>query len=223
MERRFETEMKDVKNRILAMAGFVEQAMERAIQALLERNTSKFAEVHAIETKINQAHIDVDNTCLGILARQSPVAADLRLILAIVKINTDLERMGDQAVNLAKNAEHYLRHGVVETAQKLPHMTSLVRAMVRQSLDAFVNADIELAKKVLESDDAVDEMKDSMVKTLTEQMKTEPQHIEAALNLILITRNLERMGDHATNIAEDVIFASTGEDVRHGAGRAPKE
>lgn len=222
MERRFETELKDVKNRILSMAGFVEQAMERAIQALLERNKAKLNEVHAIETKINQAHIDVDNTCLGILARQAPVAADLRLILAIIKINTDLERMGDQAVNLAKNAEHYLRHGPVDSAQRLPLMTSLVREMVRSALDAFVNSDLNLARKVLESDDAVDELKNSMVKTLTEQMKNDPDHIEAALNLILITRNLERMGDHATNIAEDVIFATTGDDVRHGGGKNQK-
>lgn len=222
MERRFETELKDLKNRILAMAGFVEQAMERAISALLEKNKSRLNEVHELEKKINQAHIDVDNTCLGILARQSPVAADLRLILAIIKINTDLERMGDQAVNLAKNADHYLKHGPIELAQRLPHLTKLVREMVRSALDAFVNSDVELARNVLASDDAVDEIKNSMVLTLTEQMKKEPEHIESALNLILITRNLERMGDHATNIAEDVIFATTGEDVRHGAGKPQK-
>lgn len=222
MERRFETELKDVKNRILAMAGFVEQAMERAIKALLERNASLLTEVHAIEEKINLAHIDVDNACLSILAKQSPVAADLRLILAIIKINTDLERMGDQAVNLARNAEHYLKHPSVETAQRLPQMTALVRAMVREALDSFVNSDIEMARKVLESDDGVDAMKNSMVQTLTEQMKTESSQIEAALNLILITRNLERMADHATNIAEDVIFVRTGDDVRHGAGRTPR-
>jgi len=216
MERRFETELKNVKAQILAMAGFVEQAIERAVEALQERNPAKLSEVHEIEKKINQAHLDVDNTCLGILARQAPVAADLRLILAIIKINTDLERMGDQAVNLAKNTAHYIQHPTVSAAQNFPQMSSLVRTMVREALDAFVNSDPTLARKVLMTDDAVDAFKDRNVALLTEIMKTDPAKIDAALNLVLIARNLERLGDHATNIAEDVIFATTGEDVRHG-------
>jgi phosphate transport system protein len=220
VERRFEIELKELKGRILQMAGYVEQAIDRAIQALTERNPSRLNEVHELESKVNQSHIDVDSACLGILARLAPVAADLRVILAIIKINTDLERMGDQAVNLSHNTEHYLKHKALESAQTLPQMSGLVRAMVREALDAFVNADQKLARKVLSSDDAVDELKNRMVKVNTELMKREPESIEAALNLILIARNLERMADHATNIAEDVIFASTGEDVRHGAGKA---
>jgi len=200
------------------MAGFVEQAIERAVEALGERNLGKLAEVHVIEKKINQAHIDVDTTCLGLLARQAPVAADLRLILAIIKINTDLERMGDQAENLSYNTEHYLKHPTVPAAQNLPQMAALVRVMVREALDAFVNSDLALARKVLMSDDAVDAFKDRTVHQLTELMKSDPARVDACLNLILIARNLERLADHATNIAEDVIFAATGEDVRHGHG-----
>lgn len=218
MERRFESELKELKSRILAMGGFVEQAIEKATKALQERNTALLDEVHATERKINEAHIDVDNFCLEILARQAPVAADLRLILAVIKINNDLERMGDQAVNISYNAEHYIGDQPIELALNLPQMATLVKAMVRHSLDAFMRGDTKLAQEVLESDDAVDEIKNRVFDLLIPYMQTNPDRIESALNLILIARNLERMGDHATNIAEDVIFACTGEDVRHGVG-----
>jgi phosphate transport system protein len=218
MERRFEAELKDLKGRILKMGGFVEQAIEKATQALSERNSKKLDEVHALESKINEAHIDIDNQCLEVLARLSPVAADLRLILAVIKINTDLERMGDQSVNISHNAEHYLADQSIGGIVNISQMAGLVRAMVRDSLDAFMNADTILAQKVLESDDAVDEFKNRVFEQLIPYMHANPDKIKAALDLILIARNLERMGDHATNIAEDVIFACTGEDVRHGVG-----
>lgn len=218
MERRFEGQIKEVKAQILAMGGFVEQAIEKATQALNERNAKKLEEVHLLEAKINELHITIDSMCLDVLARLAPVAADLRLILAIIKINNDLERMGDQSVNISYNTEHYLEDKVVEVSLNLPKMSQLVRAMVRDSLDAFMRQDIHLAQDVLERDDAVDELKNESFVLLTEYMKTHPQDIEASLDLILIARNLERMADHATNIAEDVIFAYTGEDVRHGVG-----
>jgi phosphate transport system protein len=216
MERRFESELKGLKNRILAMGGYVEQAIEKATKALQDRNAPLLDEVHAIEQKINQAHIDIDNHCLEILARQAPVAVDLRLILAIIKINSDLERMGDQAVNISYNTEHYIADEAIEVSLNLPKMASLVRTMVRQSLDAFMRGDIQLAREVLGSDDAVDEIKNRVFELLVPYMQANPHQIESALDLILIARNLERMGDHATNIAEDVIFACTGEDIRHG-------
>lgn len=216
MERRFESELQDLKGRILEMGGYVEQAIDIATQALQERNAAKLASVHPLERKINFAHVVIDNACVEILARQSPFAADLRLIIAIIKINTDLERMGDQAVNISYNAEHYLADKKIDIAVDLTKMGLAVRAMVRNSLDAFMRQDIVLAQQVLESDDEVDAFKNKMFQTLLPYMKQEPSSIESALDLILIARNLERMGDHATNIAEDVIFACTGEDVRHG-------
>ena len=218
MERRLESELKDLKTRILEMGGFVEQAIERATSALQSRDRRRFDEVYKLEEKINVAHMAVDNACVNILARQSPVAADLRLILAIIKINTDLERMGDQSVNICHNAEHYMSGPVVEAALNLPKMATLVRMIVRNALDAFMAGDIELAKKVLESDDEIDELRDRSFASLISYMKTNSAQVEGALDLILISRNLERLADHATNIAEDVIFASTGTDVRHGAG-----
>ena len=215
MERRFESELKQLKGRILAMGGYVEQALEKATQALLDRDPRSLEEVHRLENKINEAHLEVDAACMEALVRLSPVAADLRLILAIIKINVDLERMGDQAVNISHNAKHYLGDVEVLAGVDLPRMSRLVREMVRESLDAFMKEDPFLAQEVLEKDDAVDEEKNNSFRALSSYMKTNPAGVDAALNLILIARNLERMADHATNIAEDVIFAYTGEDVRH--------
>lgn len=222
METRFETEIKDAKLRILSMAGLVEQGIEHATRALDERDTAPLGTVDMLESKINQDHKDIDNLCLGVLARLAPVASDLRLVLAIVKINTDLERMGDQAVNLSNNIRHYLGHSPLEIAREFTRMASLVRVMVREALDSFVNDDVDLANKVLGSDDAVDAFKRQMVDQLMEKMRTDQNKVEAALNLILIARNLERIADHATNIAEEVIFIRTGTDIRHGGAKPPK-
>lgn len=223
MKRQFETELKELKTRILEMGGCVEQAIDVSTRPLTERGNSSSDSVnavHAIESKINQAHVEVDNRCLEILARNSPVAADLRLILAIIKINTDLERIGDQAVNIWFNASDYMKRPKVYANLQLDTMANSVKAMVRESLDAFMREDTELAQKVLESDDAVDALKNDVFRKLIPHMRETPSEIEASLDLILIARNLERMGDHATNIAEDVIFAFTGEDVRHGIGQS---
>lgn len=152
---------------------------------------------------------------MKLLALQQPLAADLRLIIAIIKINTDLERMGDQAVNIAHNAERYLKEKPIKPLVDLPIMFSEVRFMVGEALDAFVKTDLALAKDVLTRDDQVDSLKHKIFKDVLEVIKVESQGIEAGLCLILIARNLERIGDHSTNIAEDVIFAITGEDVRH--------
>ena len=222
METRFETEIKEAKLRILSMAGLVEQAIDRAIGALTDRELSRLGEIDPLEARINQDHKDIDNLCLGVLARLAPVAINLRLVLAIIKINTDLERMGDQAVNVSKNIRHYLGHGPLDLAREFPQMAGLVRAMVREALDSFVNDDVPLANKVLESDDAVDAFKRRLIEQLTEKMRTEPNRVESALNLILIARNLERIADHATNIAEEVIFIMTGNDVRHGGAKRAK-
>ena len=216
METRVESELKDLKSRILAMGGFVEQAVEKATQALADRDIKKIDEVMQIEGKINEAHIEVDRACMEALARIAPVATDLRVILSIIKINSDLERMGDQAVNISRNTGHYIKDRTLELSSSLPQMAIMVKEMVRSSLDAFMREDVSLAQQVLKKDDAVDEMKNKMFRSLKDEMKKNPQNVDAALDLLLISRNLERLGDHATNIAEDVIFAYTGEDVRHG-------
>ncbi len=223
MLRGFELELKELKAELLKMGGYVEMAISKATEALNSRDSSLLKEVRIVEDKINAAHVTIDNMCLEILARLSPVAADLRLILSIVKINTDLERMGDQAINISYNTEHYLDDKLVEVSLELPKMSELVKAMVRDALDAFMNGDLKLAREVLSRDDAVDKIKNNSFKLLIPFMQSNPAKIEAALDLILIARNLERMGDHATNIAEDVIFTYTGVDIRHGFNHDEEE
>ncbi len=216
MERHFHGELRELKDKILSMGGYVEKALEEAIQGLVKREPERFRKVHEWEGKINQAHIDVDEICLHLLARQAPLAQDLRLVLAVVKINTDLERMGDQAVNISLNGQHYLNEMPIGHINELAKMAVEVREMVRESLDAFVRRDGPLAQKVLLKDDDVDRYKDQIFQSLIAFMKTNPDAIESSLDILLIARNLERLGDHATNIAEDVIFITTGRDVRHG-------
>lgn len=220
MERAFETQLEDLKRRILVMGGHVENALTEVTSALSARDEARFAGVHDIEKKINEDHIKVDNACLQLLAKQSPVAKDLRLVLSIIKINTDLERMGDQTVNIAYTGRDYLTRKPLPHVNQIMKMGEVARRMVKGSLDCFVNGDVEHAKQILLMDDEVDELKNSVFRQVAEYIKSNPMDVEAGLDLILIARNLERMGDHATNIAEDVIFAQTGKDVRHGGGGA---
>lgn len=219
MHRHFETELKNLKEQILTMGGHVEVAVEAATQALIQRKPEMFNQVYDLEAKINREHIEVDEVCLQLLARQSPLAADLRLVVAVLKISTDLERMGDQATNIAYNAHDYMQGEPIKDLVDIPKMAAEVRSMVRDSLDAFVRQDHELANQVLHRDDLVDSLKDKIFQELITFMSSNPNRIEQALDLILIARNLERLGDHATNIAEDVIFAVTGNDIRHGGSK----
>jgi len=216
MERHFHGELRELKDKILSMGGYVEKALEEAIQGLVKREPDRFKAVHEWESKINEAHIEIDEICLQLLARQAPLAQDLRLVLAVVKINTDLERMGDQAVNISLNGQHYLNEMPLAHISELAKMAIEVREMVREALDAFVRRDGPLAQKVLEKDDIVDRYKDQIFQVLIDYMKKNPEAIESCLDILLIARNLERLGDHATNIAEDVIFITSGRDVRHG-------
>jgi phosphate transport system protein len=220
MVRHFETELRNLKQHILAMGGNVERAIEIAITALLERKPELFEEVHQLERKVNEAHIQVDEECLKLLARQSPLAADLRLVFAIIKINSDLERMGDQAVNIAMNGKRYLSEPALKPLIDIPRMAKEAQFMVREALDSLVTGNLTTAHDVLKRDDTVDAFKSQIFRELITYMIADPRTIERALELILIARNLERIGDHATNIAEDVIFAITGLDVRHGGNKS---
>ncbi len=213
--RHLDAELSQLKEKLLAMGGAVEKSVEHATQALLLRDLSRFKEVYALEAEINRSHVEVDNACVNLLARQSPMAADLRLIIAVIKINADLERMGDQAVNISHNGEYYLAWPELKPLVDIPIMAERVRVMVRAALDAFVKLDEKQAQLVLECDDEVDQLKQKIFLDLLGVMKQSPENVERGLNLILVARNLERIGDHATNIAEDVIFALNGVDIRH--------
>ena len=216
MERQVDNQITVLKNLILTMGGYVEKALDEAMLAITSKDASRFAKVHEIENHINEDHIRVDTACMAFLAKQGPVARDLRLIVSIIKINTDLERMGDQCVNISYTGKDYLSRKPLQALSDIEQMTTIVRKMVKGSLDSFVKEDEKQAKEILLMDDEVDNLKRKVFKELSQHIRNSPDDVEAALDVILIARNLERLGDHATNIAEDVIFVSTGKDVRHG-------
>ena len=194
MSRHLDEELSQIKTQLLEMGGCVEKAVEEAIQGLIRRETERLDEVHRLEDRIDDAHLAVDEACIALLARQQPMANDLRWVVAVLKINADLERMGDQAVNIAQNAALYLEKDPIKPLVDIPKMAQIVQRMVRESLDALVRLDEPLARKVLTEDDAVDNLKNGIFLELMELMKSGTTDIEQAMRLILIARNLERLG-----------------------------
>src|SRR5512139_297192 len=215
--RHFQEELETLKERLLAMGGLAEERVRVAVQGVADRETGSLQAVLAGDEPINQLHIEVDNRCFRLLALHQPMAADLRVIVAAVKINTDLERVGDLAVNVAEAGKRYLQHPPVKKLIDIPRMGDIAQIMLRDALDAFVRRDIALAEAVLVKDDELDALKTQIFRELLTFMLQDPATIEPALDLILISRHLERIGDHATNIAEDVIFIVSARDVRHHA------
>ena len=217
MERIIDSQLEDLKKLMLEMGGFVEKALTFTTTGLLKKDLNLLKEVHRTEQLINDLQIKIDSACLQVLAKQGPVAKDLRLILAIIRINTDLERMGDQCVNIAHIGRELVERGTSRPVPDLELMAASAAKMVKAALDSFVKMDIEAAKEVLGMDDQVDKLRNKIYKESIESMKKDIINLQDYLDYILIARNLERLGDHATNIAEDVIFAFSGKDVRHGS------
>jgi phosphate transport system protein len=216
MERHhFEEDLQALKQRLLNMGALVEERVHQAILSLIERRQELAEKVMGGDKEVNDLQIEIDDRCLKLLALQQPMATDLRLITAAMKINSDLERIGDQAVNIAENVIKILPHPPLKPIFELPRMADSAERMTRDSLDAFVRRDAALARAVLKRDDEVDLLKDHVFRVLLTHMMADPGTIERALGLILISRNLERIADHATNIAEDVIFLVEARDVRH--------
>lgn len=213
----FRDELDELQGRLLEMGGLVEAAIHRSIRSLVDRDQQQAQEVFRNEARINQMEMAIDELATRLVARYQPMAGDLRFLTAIIKINTDLERMGDLAINIVERAIVVAQEPNVKPFIDLPRMASLTESMVRRSLDAFVKRDAELARSVLLSDDAVDELRDAIIDELIIFMERDNRTVRRALDLILVTRNLERIADHATNIAEDVIFLVQGVDVRHHA------
>jgi phosphate transport system protein len=216
MERHhFEEDLQAVKQRLLTMGALVEDRVHQAVRALIERRTDLADRIIAGDQEVNDLQIEIDDRCLKLLALQQPMASDLRLITAAMKINADLERIGDQAVNIAENALKVLVHPPLKPLMDIPRMAELAETMTRDALDSFVRRDSALARSVLARDDEVDQLKDQVFRVLLTYMMADPGTIERALGLILVSRNLERIADHATNIAEDVVFVVEAKDVRH--------
>jgi phosphate transport system protein len=197
------------------MGGLAEERVRAAIQGLVTREPALFEKVLLGDEPINQLHIEVDNRCFRLLALHQPMATDLRAIVAAVKINTDLERVGDLAVNIAEAGTRYIAHPPVKKLIDIPQMGDIAQAMLRDALDAFVKRDTRLAHQVLNEDDRLDSLKTQVFRDLLTYMLKDQSTVEPALDLILVSRHLERIGDHATNIAEDVIFMVSALDVRH--------
>ncbi len=216
---RFHEGLDQLKDRLLRMAGLAEQSIVRAVNAYRERDRSQSQLVFAGEAEINAAERDIDELALDLLAMQQPMAVDLRFILAVIKINADLERVGDQAVNIAERAEELLSVPAADLPIDIPLMAATAGTMIRHALEAFVLGDADLAERVLTMDDTVDRMNHDIADAMIRLIKKSPELTEQALDAIIIARNLERVGDHATNIAEDVIFWVRGADVRHHLGR----
>jgi len=215
MERHFDHDLEELKERLLWMAGLAERAVHQAVQAVFQKDEALATRVLDEEKVINEMQIEIDDRVMQLVALQQPMAVDLRFILSASRINNDLERIGDQAVNIAQSALRILRHPQVKPYVDLPRMSELAEGMVRDSLNALVHRDADLAKSVLIRDDEVDHLRDQIFRELLTYMMENSAVVFPAFELVLVTKNLERIGDHATNIAEDVIYMVAGRDVRH--------
>jgi phosphate transport system protein len=219
MRTRFQQGLDELRQKLLRMGGFAEQAVDRACQAYIDRDLTRCHLVLEGESQINAAEREIDELAFDLLAMQQPMATDLRFILAVTKINSDLERVGDQAVNIAERVMDMVELPAVDLPVDIPRMAAAASAMVRRALESFIEAKAELAQAVLEMDNVVDRMRDEAFINLVKCMNEEPSKTRQALDALLVARNLERVADHATNIAEDVIFWVRGADVRHNVGQ----
>ncbi len=214
MVKSFEAELQELKEHLLAMGGLAETMIEASVQILVNRNAEFAQEVFRYEEEMDQRCIELDDRSFKLLALHQPVASDLRFLVAGIKINSELERIGDLAVNIALRMLALLKEPPIQPLIDMPKMAQLAQEMVKRSLDAFVTRNPDLARGVIEADDTVDGLRDRFFQELVNFMSRKPESIPRALELILVSRNLERIGDHATNIAEDVIYIARGEDVR---------
>jgi phosphate transport system protein len=215
MKKHYSEQLAGVREMVLRMGGLAEQMTRRVIQALVQRDAGLIAEVRAMELQVNQLHIEIDEACLELIALRQPAAADLRFIAAAMKIIVDMERIGDQAINITERAESLLSVPPLKPLIDIPRMADIAQEMLKDALDAYVNGDEELAYRTIQRDDEVDLLKDQVFRELLTFMMGDPTTIPRAMDLILVSRHIERIADHATNICEDVIFMVKGKDVRH--------
>jgi len=221
MRVRFHQSLGGLKEKILIMAGMAEQSIERAIEAYRTRDLTLCEMVEQTEIAINRYEREIDQRALDLLAMEQPMAIDLRFILAVIKINADVERVGDAAINVVERVREMQAFSGVDLPVDIPYMAELATGMMRRALQAFIEGDAEGAQKVLALDDAVDKLNDGAYFALLNVMRQQPHYTAQALNALVIARSLERVADHATNIAEDVIFWIRGADVRHYVPSTP--
>jgi phosphate transport system protein len=215
MAAHLQNELDRLKQRILAVSALVEDNLHLAVQAVSNRDATQVENIIETDRKIDQLEVDVEEDCLKILALHQPVAIDLRFIIAVLKMNNDLERIGDLAVNIAQQARQLARSAPVQIEFDLPGLATQVQTMLRHSLDAVVNLDTALARRVCEEDDEVDAGNREAAARVKAALRSQPENYDALMNLLLVSRHLERIADLATNIAEDAIYMVEGEIVRH--------
>jgi len=215
MTRTFETELDSLKQEILKMGAKAETMIQHSIQALVLRDRSHSRDVPELESEVNQLQLSIDDRCSKLLALRQPMAHDLRFIIAAMKIDSDLERIADQAVNITEHTEVLLQFPEVKPLIDIPRMAEIASEMLRDALDAFVEQDAATAREIVLRDDEVDGLKDQVIRELLTYMISDPKTIKPGLQLVLIARNLERIADHATNISEDVVYMVEAKDIRH--------
>jgi phosphate transport system protein len=215
MERHFHELLADLKKRLVQMSALAETMIADAVKVLVNRDGSTATEIRSMELDVNRMQVEIDETCFTLIALHQPAATDLRFILAAIKTNSDLERLADEAINVLNKAERLLREPPLTQPDILPRMATIARDMMKDSLDAFITLDTAKARAVLRRDDEVDQLKAEVTEKLLGYIAAEPTTVQRAMALILVARNIERIADHATNIAENAIFVREGRDVRH--------
>jgi phosphate transport system protein len=220
MSKHLQTEIDRLKKRILHLGALVEEAVERASRAVTTRDVGLAKSVIEADAEIDRIEVDVEEECLKILALHQPVAVDLRYVISVLKIDNDLERIGDLAANIAERAELLVSRPLAPEANSLPAMLEAVRGMLRQSLDSLVNMDAGLARRVLVADSEVDAMNRDIFRKVQSAIKERPSDLDVLIPILSVSRYLERVSDHATNIAEDVIYMLEGEIARHAKSRS---
>ena len=215
MERHFDEELIELKQKLLKMADTTQRMIHLAIEALVQRRESFAEEVFELEDDVNRMEIEIEEEVLRLLALRQPAARDLRLLTAILKINNDVERVADQAFNIAEISIQLMKEPPLKPLIDIPHMAQIAQRMIKDSIHAFVHHDPKLAQQVCADDDAVDRINDQIFRELLTYMMEDPRSITRAVELILVSRNLERMADHATNIGEEVVFIEEGKNIKH--------
>ncbi len=215
MERKFDEELTNLKEKLMKMATLAEESIALAVRSLKERNQDHAQKVFRIEESLNMLDIEIDNLGMQLFALRQPMAVDLRLITASMRIAVELERIGDLAVNIAERSLELLKQSPLKPLIDIPRMAEIAQQMVKDAIDAFITGNDELARSVCQRDDEVDDLNDQIFRELLTYMMQDPKTIEKAVELILVGRHLERIADHATNIGEDVIYFVKGKTIKH--------
>ncbi len=218
-QRHFQEELDRLKARLVAMAGLAEAAVQGAVAALLQRDEARAEEVIRRDREIDDLELEIDELAIHLLALQQPMARDLRFITMAMRISNDLERVGDHAVNIAENVKYILKEAPLTSLPEIEEMVRLVSRMLNDALDAYVRGDSALGRDIVRRDDRVDRLHENVFRILLTHMMSEPRRISAGMDMLLVSRNLERIADLATNVAEDVVYMVEGRNIKHHAER----